>query len=342
MQTYISSGRLWVLGLLLLTVGLFSACEKEETGVPPTIERVRLVPKDSTTTAYFANSYVAIMGNNLASAQQVFFNDYDSYFNPTLVTESSIIVKIPEDAPWNNNVNKVRVVTKFGEVSADFTIIQPAPAITDFNPKAASTGAVITITGTVFDNVSEVRFDNTVAEIVEKSSNEIKVKVPAGITQAFIYVTTPGGTVRSAGAYGFALLIFGDDFPTNWWEGHWGGTADVQSTEVARGTKSMKYEYTGAWSGFQIGAGTPVALNGYTAIKVSVYGGAGSNGQTIKVVVSDNWGAGYSATLTEGQWTDLTIPLSEIGSPAELKTFIIQCADITSNLVIYVDDFGLI
>jgi IPT/TIG domain len=341
MQPYISFSRLWI-AALLLTAGLFSACEKDETGAPPTIERVRIVPKDSTTTSYFANGYVAIVGTNLATAQQVFFNDFDSYFNPTLVTETSIIVKIPEDAPWNSTVNKVRVVTKFGEVSSNFTIIQPAPSITDFNPKAASTGDIITITGTVFDNVSEVRFDNVVAEIVEKTSNEIKVKVPAGVTQAFIYVTTPGGTVRSVGAYGFALLIFGDDFPTGWWEGHWGGTADVQNTEVARGTKSMKYEYTGAWSGFQIGAGTPVNLSGYSAIKLSIYGGAGSAGQTIKVVISDNWGAGFSAVLTEGQWTDITIPLSAVGDPTELKTFIIQCADITSNMVIYVDDLGLI
>jgi IPT/TIG domain len=341
MQTYYSYLRCLVLSLLI-GAGLFSACKKEESGVPPTIERVRIVPKDSTTTSYFPNNYVAIVGTNLASAQQVYFNGLNSYFNPTLVTETSIIVKIPEDAPWNNALNQLKVVTKFGEATTNFNIIQPAPSITDFNPKAASPGDIITITGAIFDNVSEVRFDNVVAEIVEKSSSEIKVKVPAGVTQAFIFVTTPGGTVRTAGAYGFALLIFGDDFPAGWWEGHWGGMADVQSTEVARGTKSMRYEYTGAWSGFQIGAGTPVSLSGYTAIKVSVYGGAGSSGQTVKFVISDNWGMPYSATLTEGQWTDVTIPLSEVGSPAELKTFIIQCADITTNLVIFVDDLGLI
>lgn len=329
-----------LMGALLLT-GLLG-CKQEQVGNPPSISYVRVVAQDSTITSSLPRNYIAIIGQDLATVQEVFINDYEAYFNPTLVTNTSIILSLPAESPWRDVPNRIRVVTTFGSAETPFSIIQPPPVITDFTPKAAGPGAVITITGSLFDNLLGVTFDEVAANVVSFTSTEIRVEVPEGVAQAFIHVTTPGGTVVSENAFGFAWLLYGDSFPTDFWEGHWGGDANVNSTEVFRGTQAMKFVYNDAWGGFQIGANTPVDISGYTAIKVSVYGGAGSSGKAVKVVLSDNWDNGFVANLTEGAWTDYTIPIESLGGAATLSTLIIQAQDFTPGTAVYIDDVGFI
>ncbi|GAB4420751.1 MAG: hypothetical protein OHK0039_34740 [Bacteroidia bacterium] len=336
------SSYLRIAGVCLLTLVSLAACKKEDVGNPPAIEYVRVVAKDSSITASFPRNVIAIIGRDLEATTKVFVNDYETYFNPTLVTATAIIVTIPADAPWRNAANRIRVETPFGTAETPFTVIQPAPVIRDFDPKAAGPGSIVTIYGEVFDNLAAVRFGDVEAEVVSSSSTEIQVKVPEGVAQAFLFVETPGGIAQSVNAFGFALLLYGDAFPSGFWEGHWGGTADVNSTEVYRGTQSMKYAYSDAWGGFQIGADSPLSLAGYTAIKISIYGGAGSAGKNVAIVVSDNWGASFIAPVAEGVWSDFTIPLSSVGSPAALSTFIIQAQDFAPGTTIFIDDMGFI
>lgn len=340
MSTYQTYPLPWLLGLLLL-IGIV-ACNKEEVGTPPSIDYVRVVAQDSSISEALPRATIAIIGQSLASVQTVYINDLEAYFNPTLVTSTSIILSIPQEAPWRDVPNTIRVETRFGSAETAFTITQPTPLITGFSPVAASAGSIVTITGEVFDNLIEVRFDEVVAEVVSASSTEIQVKVPDGIGNAYIFVETPGGVARSAGAFGFALLLYGDAFPEGFWEGHWGGNADVSNTEVFRGSQSMKYEYLDAWGGFQIGANSPLNLSDYSALKVSIYGGPGTAGKSVAIVMSDLWGNSYVAPLQEGSWIDLTIPLSDLGDPAELSTFIIQSQDFVIGSAIYIDDLGFI
>jgi hypothetical protein len=86
--------------------------------------------------------------------------------------------------------------------------MQPAPIITRFNPEAGATGDQVTISGNHFNGVTEVKFDNAVATIVSKSNQELKVNVPAGVTSAFITVTTPVGSVTSLTRFGFKYIIY--------------------------------------------------------------------------------------------------------------------------------------
>lgn len=335
--------------LFSIAVALFSltACTKElgdkertcETS--PSIERIRIVAKDSATTlGQKLNSYV-VVGQNLRATKQLWINGFEVYVNPTLCTESNVIFNVPADAPWRG-ANKLKIKTDCGEAETNFTLQQPPPVINNFSPVVGSTGDTITINGDLFDNATAVTFDNTNATIVSVTPTVIKVKLPANIATAFIFVTTPGGTVKSASAFGFKYMIYDDVRNSGWWEGSWGGTYDQASTTIVkRGTKSIKATYTGGYAALQFGANTALNLATYQGLKLSIYGAVGI-GVNTTIKLSINGGAGGKVlTVVEGQWTDFTIPLSELGNPTTLGNIWVQEFN-GANKVIYIDDIGLI
>lgn len=128
-----------------------------------------------------------------------------------------------------------------------------------------------------------------------------------------------------------------------WWSGGWGGTAVYNSTEVVkRGATSIKVSYAG-------GYGSPIQLGGgnlntaeYTSIKLSVYGGSGTNNNKVKLILNGAASSGQEIVLTEGKWTDVTIPLNTLGSPATITEIWLQEFSNTVSSTIYVDDIGLI
>lgn len=89
-----------------------------------------------------------------------------------------------------------------GQSNGNLTIIG-APTIASFSTYAGIVGTTFTITGTNFDDATEVRFlgiegegDGVIASYTVTSSTEISVTVPEGATIGKIAVTTPfnGGT----------------------------------------------------------------------------------------------------------------------------------------------------
>jgi len=366
--------------LSVLIVAGLASCKKNEEGGKgaPTITRVRLLSKldttrdvihnitldsisvydqtrlrayDSTVIAGRLNTQYAILGSNLLTTKSVSFNGMSVYFNPGLTTDNSIIITIPSTVPYGvTQSNKLVIVTQYGQVEYTFAILQPPPSITSFAPLAAGAGDIVTITGAIFNSVTGVRFNDTPAEIVGTPTNtEIKVKVPAGIVQANIFVTTPGGTTRSALTFGFKSLVYDDAFTIGWnaYSGY-NSTRDFVNTEhPKRGTVAIKTTFTDAYGAFQNGyngAILDVKKAGLTAIKFSVYGGDGTDGKSIQIVLNGNYGttATVVVPLSAGKYTDYTIPLSSLGNPATITEFVIQSYGGNVPSTIYIDDIGFI
>lgn len=372
----------------ILMIITFNACKKDNSGAAPVITRVRTVskdstflnvttrvtldsssksnvsqfiPKDSTTKTGSLNNLYAIVGQHLSTTTQVLFNGASVYFNPALVTDNSIIVQIPLNAPWGASAsNKVTVVTRYGSVNAPFTILQPAPVITSFTPLAGSAGDTITISGTTLDGVTAVKFDSFTAKIVgQPTSTQIKVVVPPNVSQAYLYVTTPGGTAKSANAFGFKYLVYDDALANGWWVGGWNGGDQPNfknTSPVLRGTNSIKVTYTGPYAGFQVGnGGAPIDISGMSYFKISIYGGSGTTGNVLRLslvgpdanghVVSNtnNPPDGVTVNLIAGQWQTFTFPLTAFGTrPVTLQQVIVQELSGVSTETIYIDDIGLL
>jgi hypothetical protein len=309
---------------------------------------------DSITTVGKGGTLYRIQGTNLGSVTGITFNGVTAYFNDALVSDNSIIVAVPTTAPYGANQAGVLIVTTLhGSATYKFSIQQPPPTITSFNPVAGAAGDTITINGVVLDGATSVTFGTVAAKIVSNTTSQIKVLLPAGVVQAFITVTTAGGTGTSLTAFGFKYLIYGDALTTGWggngggYTGYSGTVFNFANTSfVERGTNSIQVVFGGQYSAAQIGYGGAAAPSvsalGLTSLKFFVYGGPNSKtGDQLQIVLNGNYGAAFIVTITAGAYTSVTIPLSSLGNPTTITEFVAQTFQTTKETV-YIDDLGFI
>ena len=196
--------------LMIMLITMIFSCKKEDNthAVPPTITGVTdLTNRGTALSSVKYGEWIVIKGAHLATTFKVEFNTISVSDSLYYADDSTVTVKIPANLPDPIN-NPITVTTKYGTATYGFKIMQPAPIINGFNPEAGATGDQVTISGNHFNGVTEVKFDNAVATIVSKSNQELKVNVPAGVTSAFITVTTPVGSVTSLTRFGFKYIIY--------------------------------------------------------------------------------------------------------------------------------------
>ncbi|SFB84316.1 hypothetical protein SAMN04487907_101879 [Zunongwangia mangrovi] len=338
---------LYKVTILVFVAGLmFTSCDNEDDSNGSSeliVESISFAENDSLVNTGYANNMYIIRGEGFSDLRKIYFNETDTYFNPTLVTDQVIFVTIADGTPFRGENNNLVLQTSDNSVTYEFPIGAPPPSITGFNPLAGGAGDIVTIEGEVFDDLIEVRFGDIPAEVVSSTTTEIKVRVPEGVVQAPIFVETEGGITRATQTFGFKYLIYDDSLDNSWWIGGWDGTQDFENTEqVRRGDFAIKRTYTGAYSGFQIGNGTgELSVSDYQAIKMSIY--TTSGGQNVQLVINSNYDAPYVISLTQGEWTNITVPFEELGSPSgTINEIVVQEISGNAPVVIYIDDIGLI
>lgn len=328
--------------LLLIALILFGSCKKEDSGdtAAPIISAVTTTTDRSTgISSGSLSEWVQIKGLHLATAQTVRFNTLEVAPSDFYATDTSVTVQIP-GAIADSLTGKVTVVTRYGQADYAFTVEIPAPAITSFDPAVGDAGTVVNIAGNWFQNLESVKMGTLTAIIVASTDTTIQVKIPDGYTPGYFYITTStGGTTKSANPFGMNYAVYDDAANADWWFGPWSADVSMVSTEKAkRGTNSIKVQYTGGFGGFQCGSW--VDVTGYQGIRLSVYGGAGTKGMQVKLYINGVSGTSALLTLTEGTWTDYSVPFSALGNPDILSTLVIQEFS-NNNSLIYIDDLGL-
>jgi hypothetical protein len=331
-----------VLMILLLTT-IFS-CKKEDNthAVPPSITGVTdLTNRGTALSSVKYGEWIVIKGAHLATTYKVEFNTVLVADSLYYADDSTVTVKIPANLPDPIN-NPITVTTKYGSATYGFKIMQPAPIITGFNPEAGISGDQVTISGNHFNGVSEVKFGNTVATIVSKSNQQLKVNVPAGITSAFITVTTPVGMATSPIRFGFKYVIYDEKLQTGWSNTSYSSTAVLNhTTTVKRGTTAISNAYTVGFGGFRLSKAAPaVSLAGYSAIKFSIFGGPGTEAKRARVIINGVSTTAFQILLKEGAWSTFEIPLSNFNNPATLSS--IEIKEYSGAIVtVYLDDIGI-
>lgn len=169
-----------------------------------------LVPKDRTKLPEIhrftpesgpVGTTVTIFGANLTAASEVLFGFREATFQ--VVSNTEISAKVPPDAV----TARIRVTTPAGTAVSPtvFTLsAQPppqAPAITGFLPDTGPPGTRVTISGTRFDEATEVKFGGVSAGFIVISSTTIGTSVPFGATSGVITVQTAGGAATSGNRF---------------------------------------------------------------------------------------------------------------------------------------------
>lgn len=235
----------WMTGLAAaaLLTGL-AACDDtpnafELTDGVPTVKFIRLTDPqaaDSLITGAFLDKTICLVGSNLTSVRELWFNDQQAILNTSLITDNTLIVDVPGNIPAEVT-NKIYMHTKSGQVvDYDFNVNVPGPSVLTLSNEWARPGDLVTINGNYFIDDPNVPLTVTLPGGVEVPAENIKsmtqssiqFEVPQGAdAEGRVYVGTIYGEGRSNFVYHDTRgMLFdfdgatGLDFASNCWHGH--------------------------------------------------------------------------------------------------------------------------
>jgi hypothetical protein len=330
-----------IVSMALFVLGVFSSCSDDSSGSGmlaitsvAKAEEGDLVP----VTQGDPKNYYIIRGSGFTTVEKIYFNDFDTYFNPTLVTDTEIFVLIDEKTPYADASNKLKVVTKLGTIVYDFVISPPSPTFASFNPINAVGGDEITIYGNYFlDPI--VKIGTETVPVISSTLTEIKVKIPAGADKKYISVTNISGTATSAYAVGTALFddvaYYGFTFPA--WNNH---TYESEGSE--QGLVHIKKKMA-AWDNMQGDWSWYDQIADYKGIRLSV---KADNPGTLKLCFNGDWSERNMLTVATG-WNTFEFTWAELGNADHVQNITFQnmsknaAGDGVEN-TFYIDNIGFV
>ncbi len=179
----------------------------ELTAGVPKVQYVRMPnasSSDSLIVRAFMGRTVAIIGENMTSVKEIWFNDQKAVLNTSFITTNTLLISVPKDIP-NVVTNKIYLINSSKDtVSVDFKVDVPSPTVEAMKCEFVADGDVATIRGDYFlpvagSEMPEVVFTPNLkaTDIVSFKLNEIKVRVPKGAQAGPVSVVSRYGTTRS-------------------------------------------------------------------------------------------------------------------------------------------------
>lgn len=201
---------------VLLAGSSFVACDDqpdkfEMTDGVPTVKYVRVTDPnkaDSLLTGAFLQNTICLVGDNLRSIHEMYFNDQKAILNTSLITDHTLIVSIPKNIP-TTVTDKIYMITRDGEtVEYDFNVKVPNPVVSSMNNEWAKAGSEAVLYGQYFvddaNNPIQIIMPGNIPvphdNIVSVTQNEVRFVVPQEASDATgqIDVRTMYGLGRSA------------------------------------------------------------------------------------------------------------------------------------------------
>lgn len=224
----------WLLGAAALVLGFTAvSCEDE----PDKFEQTKGTPQvlyirpanpelaDSLLTGAYLNNLICIVGNNLTSIHEIYFNDQKAVINTSYLTANTLLVNVPSSIP-EVVTNKIYMKNTAGVTTEyDFKVLVPAPSVRSASCEWAAPGEEVTIIGDYFIDEPSVPLTVSFAgnvqipreNITSITKTAIKFIVPDNYTAGYINVSTIYGTSRSAFRFHDTTNILFD------WDGLHGG-----------------------------------------------------------------------------------------------------------------------
>lgn len=192
----------------------------------PTVYSVRYADRDVTITGAYYDEIICLLGDNLRSIKELWFNDQQALLNTSYITDNTLIISVPRTPP-TVETDKIYMINKDKDtVTFDFMVIAPAPRVTSMSNEWAKPGELVTIYGDFFidkaDSPLEIAFpgaDVPHSDMTFNGSSSVSFHVPQGATEGYVNVTSYSGSGRSRFQYLDSRNILFD------WDGSRGGMA---------------------------------------------------------------------------------------------------------------------
>ncbi|HKB43698.1 MAG TPA: glycan-binding surface protein [Chitinophagaceae bacterium] len=328
---------LLLLSIAVIAISVFNSCKKDEVSGEPSVKYVRITRPESSDSLLVGagqGRLIAIVGENLQDAVEVWFNDQQARLTPTYITNTTILVVVPNPIP-KDITNKLKIVFKNGFVLLhDFVVQISEPYIGSMVSEFVNDGDIAIIRGDFFYEPLTVKFTGGVnGNIVSVKDQEIQVRVPVGVLPGQIIVKTNFGETKSNFWFRDNRNHFIDSDP---YEGWWNSSYVVSNPGPTDPPKiSGNYlrfkKQVGAWSWSELAGGPATAMPVHSKnipdaailkpedyyLKFEVNTIKPYNGNVVKINVAlsaeDNNGYKWNPPFdTKGQWQTITIPLNEV------------------------------
>lgn len=184
--------------------------EFEMTEGIPTVYYVRPVDvasADSLLTGAYMDNMICIVGENLKSVYQLYFNDQKAILNNSYITNNTLLVNVPGSIPELVTDKMYLITAAQDTVKYDFSVIIPGPTISSMSCEYVPVGETATIYGDYFIDDPNVPFtltfpnDVPVTEIISLTKNAVTFKVPEGAVEGKVTISTIYGTQSSSFHY---------------------------------------------------------------------------------------------------------------------------------------------
>ncbi|WP_372771906.1 glycan-binding surface protein [Mangrovibacterium sp.] len=320
------SKRLMQFAAMLICLQLiFASCEKDDEVGIPSIKYVRLTTSPTPITYANLGQTVAIIGQNLQTVKEVTFNGYPGSFKTTMVSDTSIVVKVSTDTPFIGVEanNEVALMTDGGTAAGTLEIAPPAPEIEALSPEYAGTGAEVVITGNYFYDIESVMIGGASAQIMSVDPYFITVKVPEGYSKGKVEVTSSkSGTGTSSFDFGLntgdIVLDWGSIWPNQgaWWNSSMDGPSTLFKS-IGTSYKYIDAVYGNTWWTHDGGIQFDATANrtGTPAVKALKFEYALIGDATWMQILWKSSLGEYKYiingfTPTNGKWATYTIPMT--------------------------------
>ena len=336
---------LFFISALVLIAAINISCQKDDlpNNGEPSIRFIRMTDPedaDSLLTSAGQGNLIAIVGENLQDAKEIWFNDQRASLTPTYITSTTILVTVPEKIPDEIN-NRMRIIFTNGKIlEHDFEVKISEPLISAMLSEYVPAGGVATIRGDFFYQPLTVTFaGGKQGTLVNVEDQEIQVTVPEGAQAGPVTVKTKFGETKSDLWFRDNRNIFLSSDPfTGWWN-----AAFVVSKPGAGDPPSINGNYIrvkkaiGGWQWTEVAGGPPDAMgaisknipdsailkpaNYFLKFEVNTIKPYNNNVLKITAGLASGFNDSQYTWLppydTKGQWQTVVIPFEEIAASYE-------------------------
>jgi hypothetical protein len=206
MKKYIKTSLFCKMLSLVAALTAFFACNDELPGKYemtdglPVVHYVRYQSNDyagQLLDGAYMKENVIIIGDNLTSVREVWFNNVKALLNINLISANAIFVSVPGDLP-SERTDKLYLVTgKYDTVAYDFQVKIPAPVIARIKCEQVPEGGDVVLYGDYFlaTDASALKiyvgdYEVPTADIVSYEKTELVFKAPPADVKGAIEVRT--------------------------------------------------------------------------------------------------------------------------------------------------------
>lgn len=174
---------------------------KETKGVP-TVHYIRYADKDLLITQAAMEETICIVGDNLTSVHDIYFNDQAAVLNTSYMTAHTIVLQVPKTLPTVQD-DQIHFVTRDSSVVLyPFKVLPPLPKVESMSCEWAKAGETVSINGSYLFAPLTVTFPGAdPIDVTTSDGSSVEVTVPASAQPGKIKVTTASGTAQSSFLY---------------------------------------------------------------------------------------------------------------------------------------------